>query len=319
MSNTILITGFAGFIGSNFSRYWKNKYPNDVIVGFDKMGYASNPGYATVDVTIIGDLSHKSAVDALFRNYSPFDYIFGFAAESHVCNSIATPEIFLQSNVVGTFNLLESIKEYNVESRYVHVSTDEVFGELGPEDSAFTESTPYAPRSPYAASKAASDHFVKAYVETYGINAVITNCSNNYGPNQHLEKLIPKTIECWKNDVPAVLYGDGQNIRDWIHVSQHIKALEQAALLGDKGNSYCIGAGEVLRNIEIVTLVWEACNEVSGVNKTFKFIKIDARKTDDLRYTVNAEKAKIDLNWESKLILKDALLSTVSWYLNAKT
>ncbi len=346
MKRTILITGGAGFIGSNLCRFWKKRYPEDRLVVLDKLTYAGNPAnlepfglkttpknqplsyadkrfrFEQCDITNITD------VDDVFQT-EDIDLVFHLAAESHVDRSIKDPSVFIDTNVKGTFVMLEACMKTahkhkdrsagrKQKPRFIHISTDEVFGSLSPEDPPFTESSPYRPNSPYSASKAASDHLVRAYNKTYGLCCLTTNCSNNYGPFQYPEKLIPLMIHNITNKIPLPVYGDGENVRDWINVEDHCRALAKVALEGASGDTFNIGAGEEKRNIDIVRklcdLVDIMLNRPKGESRNLiQFVK--DRAGHDRRYAVDSSKIRKKLRWEPKTTFDKGLEDTVQWYL----
>jgi dTDP-glucose 4,6-dehydratase len=333
----IFITGGAGFIGGALIRELINN-TEATLYNFDKMGYASS--LISINKTISeigedafdrhiflnGDLSKKEQIDKAIKIAKP-DLIFNLAAESHVDRSINSPYQFIDSNIIGTFNLLECLRSYwddlsNEEKnnfRIIHISTDEVFGSL-PSEGSFTEDSPYDPRSPYAASKASSDHLMKAWQNTYGLPIIITNCSNNYGPWQYPEKLIPVIINKALNEKPIPIYGDGLNVRDWLYVEDHIMALIKVAEKGSLGQSYCIGGNSEITNVEIAKNICRLIDMKSP--KSFPhsdlitFVK--DRMGHDKRYSINAMKIKKELNWEPSISIEQGLDNTVNWYLENK-
>lgn len=290
-SKNILVTGGYGFIGGNFIRYIKDNLPQHRIVCVDKNGYASNKKYVAdlCDVKYEFDLVRKDKLDMLFETEDKFDYIFHFAAESHVDNSIKDPSIFVQSNVVGTQNLLECFRKAK-HGKMVHISTDEVYGHLGVTDPSFTELTPIAPRSPYAASKAASDLLCLSYINTYGCDISITRCCNNYGPNQHSEKFIPTIIKTLKKGQKVPIYGEGLNIREWIHVDDHNLAVWLVANKG-KNEVYNIGTGKEVANIELVDKI---CS-IMGRDLDKSAIFVEDRLGHDFRYSIDCSKIREEL------------------------
>ena len=260
----ILITGGLGFIGSNFYNYISEKYPNYELVILDCETYAANPKNID-DIrnarVIKFDILDRDRVFKLFGTYG-FDTVIHFAAESHVDNSILNPFKFVQTNIIGTLNLLDASVKYGINLFY-HISTDEVFGHLGPTGS-FDESTPYDPRSPYSASKASSDHFVRAYHHTFGLPVIISNCSNNFGPNQHEEKLIPTIIKNIINGLPIPVYGNGTNVRDWLFVMDHVDAIDTILHKGRVGETYCIGGGNEMNNLRLVKMI---CDRIDYIKE----------------------------------------------------
>ena len=320
----VLVTGGCGFIGSNFVHNLI-KSGDFMPIILDKLTYAgslSNLGEVKQSgyVFINGDICDEKLVFSLFKKYK-FASVFHFAAESHVDRSIDGPKDFINTNIIGTFNLLQAVR-YNIENvhsnfKFIHVSTDEVYGDLE-EGEYFKESTPYAPSSPYSASKASSDHLVKAWGRTYGLPVVITNCSNNYGPFQFPEKLIPlMIINClgWK-DLP--IYGDGQNIRDWLYVADHCTAIRSVFEHGEVHETYNIGGNNEISNIDIVYSICELLQELKPSEKKYSDLIefVDDRAGHDSRYAINANKIYKDLDWEPKEFFQSGLRKTVEWYLD---
>ena len=331
-TSTMLVTGGAGFIGTNFIRNTLSNRPEWRIVNLDALTYAGNPGnFNDLDATmskryefIHGDIRDAELLQKLFRE-NKFGSVVHFAAESHVDRSIHGPEAFLEANVTGTFRLLEAAKKYweTMEKpevfRFLHVSTDEVYGSLGA-DGYFTEKTPYDPSSPYSASKAASDHFVRAYFRTYGLPTLITNCSNNYGPYQFPEKLIPLMILNIMEQKPLPIYGDGKNVRDWLYVVDHCDALISVLESGNLGETYNIGGGAEMKNIEIVHGLCDLLDVrlgLSGNGSSRGLINfVEDRLGHDRRYAIDATKIEKELGWQPKYRFEDALEKTVDWYMN---
>ena len=306
----IFITGAAGFIGSNFVHYLKsNAYDNIVIL--DKLTYVANTDNLnphTFPIEIV-DIANKKQLERVFQTYRP-RFIFHFAAESHVDNSIEDATPFVDTNVIGTLNLLELSVQYKVE-KFHHISTDEVYGSLGYDDPPFTEETPYNPQNPYSASKAASDHFVTAFGNTYGLPVIITNCSNNYGPRQHKEKLIPKTISNILQNKPIPIYAQGQNIRDWIYVEDHCRGILDVWYGGGIGEKYNIGGECEVKNIDLVKTIIRLMNASEDL---IEFV--DDRPGHDLRYAIDNAKIKSTLGFKPQYNLEDGLKKTIEWYLN---
>lgn len=322
----ILITGGAGFIGSHLVRRMVNRYPNTQFVNLDALTYAgdtaklkdiaSQPHYQFVH----GDITDTALVKKLFTQYD-FDGVIHLAAESHVDQSIKNPLNFAQTNVMGTLTLLETARrawEGSFEGkRFYHISTDEVYGSLGTEGK-FTETTAYDPRSPYSASKAASDHFVRAYYHTYGLPVVLSNCSNNYGPDQYPEKLIPLFIQNIVQQKPLPVYGDGQNVRDWLYVEDHAEAIDLIFSQGKVGETYNIGGNNEIKNIDIVQQLISIADKYLGRPEGYsqKLINyVTDRLGHDFRYAIDASKIKNDLNWEPKTTFDIGIDKTVLWYL----
>lgn len=311
----ILITGAAGFIGSNFAEYMVNNHPEYNLIILDKLTYAgnlNNLAQVKEKVTFIkGDICDLELVTDIFNKYN-IDAVVHFAAESHVDNSIKTPFIFTQTNVIGTHTLLEVSKRIWGEgsiNKFVHISTDEVYGTLG-EEGYFTEKSPIKPNSPYSASKASSDLIALAYHETFKMNVSVTNCSNNYGPYQHNEKLIPHMIKLALNNEKLPVYGQGLNIRDWLYVEDHCQAIDLVLHNGKAGERYNIGGHNEKRNIEIVKLI------LKHLNKSEDLISfVEDRKGHDYRYAIDPTKIKNELGWEPKTKFEDGIVKTIDWYL----
>lgn len=329
---TILVTGGAGFIGSNFIPLFLNNN-NLKIVNLDKLTYAgnldnlkeleNNNRYSFVK----GDICDKILLKRLFKEFN-FSGVIHFAAESHVDNSIKKPDAFIQTNIFGTFSLLDTVKNHWLDdttnkckeefkdARFHHISTDEVYGALG-EEGFFTEKTPYAPNSPYSASKASSDFLVRSYFHTYGLNTVTTNCSNNYGPKQHKEKLIPTIIRKAISDENIPIYGDGKNIRDWLYVLDHCKGIELTFKKGKAGETYNIGGNNEYDNLYIANKICEILDELHPKSKSYKeqitFVK--DRQGHDFRYAVDATKIENDLDWKADENFQKGIRKTIEWYL----
>lgn len=332
MSNTILVTGGAGFIGANFVLSWIATLGSP-IVNLDLLTYAGNPAsLESLDSDsrhrlVRGDIGDAALVRSLLREHRP-RAIVHFAAESHVDRSIAGPEAFIRTNVEGTFRLLEEAKSYwsdlgeaeRETFRFLHVSTDEVYGSLGPQDRAFSETTPYAPNSPYAASKAASDHLVRAYHHTFGLPVLTTNCSNNYGPLQFPEKLIPLMILNALEGKPLPVYGDGGNVRDWLFVEDHCSAIRAVLERGRPGETYNIGGNSERKNLDVVTTICDLVDEMgpagtSGSRRSLiTFVK--DRPGHDRRYAIDASKIRRELGWQPAERFENGLRRTVRWYLD---
>ena len=318
MSKNILVTGAAGFIGANFAEYFTNKHPEYNVIVVDKLTYAGNlENLRNVKdkITFVqADICDFENMKEIFNKYE-IDGVIHFAAESHVDNSIKAPFIFTQTNVIGTHTLLETAKQVWGEgslNKFVHISTDEVYGTLG-EEGYFTENSPIQPNSPYSASKASSDLIALAYHETFKMNVSVTNCSNNYGPYQHNEKLIPHMIKLALEDKNLTVYGQGLNIRDWLYVEDHCEAIDLVFHNGKAGERYNIGGHNEKRNIEIVKLI------LKHLGKTEELITfVEDRKGHDYRYAIDPTKIKNELGWEPKTKFEDGIVKTIDWYLENK-
>jgi dTDP-glucose 4,6-dehydratase len=314
----VLVTGGAGFIGANFVRWLLRERPAVKIVTLDALTYAGrreNVAECDRNVFVCGDIRDRALVEKLLREHT-IDTLVHFAAESHVDRSILGPEAFVQTNIVGTFQLLEAARATGVK-RFHHVSTDEVFGSLGPNDPAFSETTPYDPRSPYSASKAASDHLVRAYVHTFQLPATISNCTNNYGPFQFPEKLIPLMIANARTGKPLPVYGDGKQVRDWLYVEDHCEALVAVIERGRVGETYNIGGGVQPTNLEVVQRLCAILDELETGRRHAELIKfVTDRPGHDRRYAMNIEKIERELGWRPKFTLENGLRLTVRWYLD---
>jgi len=330
----ILVTGGAGFIGSNFIEHILIN--EDVVVyNLDKLTYAGNLENLESVANheryhfIQGDICDRNLVEELFKKHQITDVIH-FAAESHVDNSIKNPGAFIETNIVGSFNLLDvaykswmdapnKVKSEHINSRFLHVSTDEVYGTLG-KDGLFMESTPYAPNSPYSASKASSDFIVRSYFHTYGMNVVTTNCSNNYGPNQHDEKLIPTIIRKCLSEENIPIYGDGLNIRDWLYVLDHCKGIEIAFNKGVSGETYNIGGRNERTNMYIVDTICTMLDEKTPRENgsSYKELKsfVEDRAGHDFRYAIDATKIENKLGWQADENFESGILKTITWYVN---
>jgi len=329
MEKNILITGGAGFIGCHVVKKFVNKYPNYLIVNLDKLTYAGNlenlrdienkDNYKFVK----GDITDKDLLKSLFNKYK-FDSVVHLAAESHVDRSIYNPLEFVQTNVIGTANLLNAAREswannYN-DKLFYHISTDEVFGSLG-DEGFFTEKTAYDPRSPYSASKASSDHLVRAYFHTYKMPVIISNCSNNYGPNQFPEKLIPLAINNIVNKKPIPIYGKGDNVRDWLYVIDHANAIELLFSKGKAGETYNIGGDNERTNLDLIKKLCQILDKKLGreIGESEKLITfVEDRKGHDLRYAIDFSKINENFDWKPSLNFTKGLENTVDWYLDNK-
>lgn len=336
----ILVTGGAGFIGGNFVNYWAQAHPNDAITVLDCLTYAGNrstiAGVEQAEL-VVGDIRDTNLVEKLLRDQN-ISTLVHFAAESHVDRSITSPDSFIDTNILGTHSLLKAARKVWLddgsgrEHRFHHISTDEVYGSLGPTDPAFTETTQYQPNSPYSASKAASDHLVRAWHHTFGLNATTSNCSNNYGPYQYPEKLIPLFILNALSGKPLPIYGDGMNIRDWLYVEDHCRGIEATLANGKPGQTYNIGGGEELPNMAVIDRICaevdQAFLEIEGLAdrypntpaakgrstselKTF----VEDRKGHDRRYAINETRARQDLGYIPKHNFATGLRGTLHWYL----
>jgi dTDP-glucose 4,6-dehydratase len=326
---TLLVTGGAGFIGANFVHY-QIQTTEHRIINVDKLTYAGNlENLASLNqnprhIFVRGDIGDRSLINQLLEQYQP-DAIINFAAESHVDRSIHGPEDFIQTNVLGTFHLLDSTRAYwkgltaarQAEFRFLHVSTDEVYGSLELSDPAFTETHPYAPNSPYSASKAASDHLVRAYHHTYGLPTLTTNCSNNYGPYQFPEKLIPLLIKNALQGKALPIYGDGKNIRDWLYVEDHCSAIHTVLTRGQVGEVYNIGGNHEKTNLEIVHTVCAILDELrpeaAPHHRLITYVR--DRPGHDRRYAIDASKIAQDLDWQPAYTFESGIRQTINWYL----
>lgn len=315
MSNNVLVTGAAGFIGANFAEYFVNKHPDYNVIVLDKLTYAGNLDNLkkVIDkITFVqGDICDFEFVLDLFKKYD-INGVIHFAAESHVDNSIKNPFIFTQTNVIGTHTLLEAAKQVWGEgspNKFVHISTDEVYGSLG-EEGYFTETSPIKPSSPYSSSKASSDLVALAYKETFKMNVNVTNCSNNYGPYQHNEKLIPHMIKLALNNEKLPVYGEGLNIRDWLYVEDHCEAIDLVFHKGISGERYNIGGHNERRNIQIVKLILERLGKSEDLIQ-----HVEDRKGHDYRYAIDPTKIKNELGWYPKTTFEEGIVKTIDWYL----
>lgn len=332
---TILVTGGAGFIGSNFIPYFLAQHPEIKIVNLDALTYAGNlanlneveghPHYSFVH----GNICDRILVESLFDQHD-FNGVIHFAAESHVDNSISGPEAFIKTNIHGTFTLLDVARKYWLDepfrvkaphagSRFLHISTDEVYGSLG-DQGLFTETTPYAPNSPYSASKASSDLLVRSYHHTYGLNVVTTNCSNNYGPKQHNEKLIPTIIRKALAGESIPIYGDGMNVRDWLYVLDHATGIDLAFHNGRAGETYNIGGRNERTNNQIVNRICEVLNDLKprsdGKSYQEQICFVKDRAGHDKRYAIDATKIEQELGWHARENFESGILKTIHWYMN---
>jgi dTDP-glucose 4,6-dehydratase len=330
-ARSIVITGGAGFIGSNFVHHWCENYPEDRVIVLDALTYAGNlNNLATLKDRnnfrfLQGDICDRALVDELFTSEN-IDTVAHFAAESHVDRSILGPGAFVQTNMVGTFTLLESFRQHWLSNhqpdnyRFLHVSTDEVYGSLGVDDPAFTETTPYAPNSPYSASKAGSDHLARAYFHTYGMPTIITNCSNNYGSYHFPEKLIPLMCINILLGKPLPVYGDGQNVRDWLYVRDHCQALDTVIHKGKAGETYNIGGNNEVKNIDLVRMLCDLMDElapdlpVKPAQNLITFVR--DRPGHDRRYAIDATKIRTELGWQPQETVEGGLRKTIQWYLD---
>ena len=332
---TILVTGGAGFIGANFVPYFVEKYPEYQIINLDKLTYAGNlenlkecagkSHYTFVQ----GDICDTKLIEKIFAENN-IQGVVHFAAESHVDNSITGPKAFIETNIMGTFNLLDvarktwfeapfKVREAYQNARFHHISTDEVYGTLG-DEGFFMETTPYAPNSPYSASKASSDFLVRAYHHTYGMNVTTSNCSNNYGPKQHPEKLIPKIIQNCLNEKNIPIYGDGKNIRDWLYVLDHCKAIDLVFHKGKSGETYNIGGRNERNNLQIVHTICEILDSkaprANGKPYTDLITFVQDRAGHDRRYAIDATKLEQELGWKADENFETGIVKTIEWYID---
>jgi dTDP-glucose 4,6-dehydratase len=336
----LLVTGGAGFIGGNFVHYWNAKHPDDKVMVLDALTYAGNrstlEGAPNAEL-VVGDIRDTALVEQLLREHA-IGTIVHFAAESHVDRSITGPDAFIDTNILGTNSLLKAARSVwlagdGAEHRFHHISTDEVFGSLGPNDPAFSEMTPYAPNSPYSASKAASDHLVRAYHHTYGLEVTTSNCSNNYGPYQYPEKLIPLFLLNALHGRALPIYGDGMNVRDWLHVEDHCRGIEACLMRGEPGETYNIGGGAELPNMTVIDTICaevdRAFAEVDGLAERYpdapaargeRSASLKTCVTDraghDRRYAIDESKARADLGYAPEHSFGHGLRQTVRWYLD---
>ncbi|MGB3794689.1 MAG: dTDP-glucose 4,6-dehydratase [Alteraurantiacibacter sp.] len=337
----LLVTGGAGFIGGNFVHYWADRHPDDAVIVLDCLTYAGNEStIAGVEQAelVVGDIRDTNLVEKLLRDHD-IATIVHFAAESHVDRSISGPDAFIDTNILGTNSLLKAARAVWLgegtgrQHRFHHISTDEVYGSLGPQDPAFSETTPYAPNSPYSASKAASDHLVRAYHHTFGLDVTTSNCSNNYGPYQYPEKLIPLFLLNALSGKPLPIYGDGMNVRDWLHVEDHCRGIEACLSTGKTGETYNIGGGEELPNLAVIDRICaevdRAFEEIDGLAERYPDAPaarrrstaslktyVEDRKGHDRRYAIDERKAKAELGYEPKNSFEEGLSSSLRWYLD---
>lgn len=331
---TYLVTGGAGFIGSNYIQYMFKKYHNDIqIINVDALTYAGNLENLK-DIAnrenytfIKADICDKEAISAIFAKYD-IDRVVHFAAESHVDRSIKNPEVFVQTNVLGTLIMLNCAKTaweteegYQADKKFLHVSTDEVYGSLEKEDEYFYETTPYDPHSPYSASKASSDMIVKSYIDTFKFPASITNCSNNYGPYQFPEKLIPLIINNTLQGKKLPVYGDGKNVRDWLYVEDHAKAIDMVQELGTLGQTYNIGGHNEKQNIEIIHIIIDTIHDMLSDSDPRKahvntdlITYVEDRKGHDRRYAIAPDKIKAEVGWQPETMFAEGIKKTIKWY-----
>ncbi len=321
----ILITGGAGFIGSHLVKSFVMKYKNYFIINLDKLTYASDLNYLK-DIEgndnyyfLKGDVCDSILLDNLFSKF-PIDYIIHLAAESHVDNSIKNPINFIHTNILGTVNLLEVARKNWANSSKKHlfynISTDEVYGSLG-KHGLFTEKSSYSPNSPYSASKASADHFIRAYGKTYDLPFIISNCSNNFGPHQHFEKLIPLTINCIRNGKNIPIYGKGDSVRDWIYVLDHVEAVDIIFHYGKIGDTYNVGASNEWENLALVEKICDLVDEKAGTKNSRDLISfVKDRPGHDMRYAIDSSKISDELNWKPKYSMNKGLSLTIDWYLS---
>lgn len=347
-TRTLLVTGGAGFIGCNFAHYWLRQHPQDLVIVLDALTYAGN--LANLDLVkdnpnfrfVHGDIRNQALVEDLLRS-EKIDTLVHFAAESHVDRSILGPDAFIETNIIGTHSLLKAAKKVWLDDpttrrddhRFHHVSTDEVYGSLGPHDPPFTETTPYAPNSPYSASKAASDHLVRAYHHTYGLKVTTSNCSNNYGPYQFPEKLIPLCITNILQGKPVPIYGDGQNIRDWLYVEDHVRGIELILEKGKVGEVYNIGGNNEWANIDIVKLICQLLDQAFAMDPSLAarfphapaslgqksetlITYVQDRPGHDRRYAIDASKINGTLGYNPSQTFETGIRATIAWYLAHK-
>lgn len=320
----ILVTGGCGFIGSNFLNIMVNKYPKHIFLNIDSLTYAGNPKniypktIASNNYNFVkADIRDKNLINIIISTFQP-DIVIHFAAESHVSRSIDNPEIFIETNIIGTYNLLEACKNTWKDlnnKRFVAISTDEVFGETENEEEYFTEKSLYKPSTPYAASKAASDFLVKTYGRTYGLPINITNCSNNYGPNQHKEKLIPRMISLYINNELLTIHGDGLLVRDWLYVEDHCNAIWTVAMNGILGESYNIGGNKYLTVLDIINKICDILYKETRIEYKDRMVFVPNRPGNDFRYAIDYSYIQRTLGWEPTSSFEEKLDFTIKWYL----
>lgn len=329
-AKNILVTGAAGFIGSNFVRFMLEHYPDINVISLDKLTYAGDLNNLAVvkkfnnHQFVQGDIVDKDLILNILREQN-IDTIAHFAAESHVDNSISNPKVFLETNIIGTFTLLEAARTYWLEEKkwdktnckFHHVSTDEVYGALEVNDPAFNEQNLYKPNSPYSASKAASDHIVRAYYHTYGLPVTTSNCSNNYGPNQHKEKLIPKVIYSCLNKEPITVYGNGSNVRDWLYVEDHCEAIDVIIRKGAVGEVYNIGGKNELDNLSLIRTICHIMDDIKPMPSSHESLIafVEDRKGHDKRYAIDNRKIQTQLGWAPQGDFIHKLMSTIQYYI----
>jgi dTDP-glucose 4,6-dehydratase len=328
--HNVLVTGGAGFVGANYIQYQLSQNSRCHLINLDALTYAGNLNYLSSVVDnkryqfVHGNINDAELVAKLLKKYN-IDTIVHFAAESHVDRSIARPAAFIETNIIGTFNLLDCAKQYwlqqkkysTTQCRFHHISTDEVYGSLSSSDAAFTEQTAYQPNSPYSASKASSDHLVRAYYHTYGLPITMSNCSNNYGPYQHSEKFIPTVIKACHEQKPIPLYGDGSNIRDWLYVTDHCNAIDLIIQQGRLGETYNIGGNNELSNLQLAKQICQLFDELKPENKPHENLIsfIDDRLGHDWRYAIDNHKITTELGWQPQLDFVANLKNTIIFYL----
>ena len=318
----VIVTGGYGFIGSNLVEYLLRS--NYFVINIDKLSYSSNfynlKNIKTNKYVFVkGDIANQAIISKTIKKYKP-NIIFNLAAETHVDRSIDGPKPFIHSNINGVFNLLECMRDYNDKSKkkikLIHISTDEVYGDIVSKTKRADENYPFKPSSPYAASKASADHLIASYVRTFNFPAIISNCSNNYGPKQHPEKLIPKLIYNILNNKPLPIYGKGINSREWIHVDDHCRALEMLSIKGKIGDNYNIGSGKNLTNIKLVKIIIKLIKKKFRIGKKVKIQFVKDRPGHDIRYALNSKKIKNSLKWKAQIEMNKGLSKTIEWYID---